>query len=567
MAGSEAPSHFTVHVFLNHHPVVARALLPDLFIDFPDLAWKLEPLEKQPPRPREKPPRSSVHHWVERRDQLGRYVFREPVAGDTTLLQLSEKMEREFDIAKRYQAQFTIFPQYFDEDGQYPQWHNRPMPWNMTLADIHPLDEDAGYRAAAGHALQTPIGDAPVIHLVLETKAAALTRILDTDFLGAHLGDAYKYFRDQWNRFDSYWHASLSGEDWPQLRSLLASWRVARAAHAYLTQQRAKGRLGAENEELKEHRQRVEEIRALKKQGNLSLLKERIRRLESNERNGREELEKMSWLVTQWEDWFVNRDFENFETRNLGPDDVKEKVMSVMRHSYRIVDGWISSERRQTLKVSIEEEYYANHPWLTEEDRAKSEEWRVEELKRRTQIARKAVTEDLTALTGDYLVPSQTIETHKFRGPDKKLLPDRASFTVNSGSLLWGQMIPLYTTLSNPNFTQNADHMPPALEGGTILQHRYSYRSAARNGRWRVRPFYERVRLSDAGNFLADPDAEELLGGWIVHHEDSDPMQILDRVRWTDGTGPGAVSNGNSHTDKVEAPLLALTFSLPVPIT
>jgi hypothetical protein len=39
-----------------------------------------------------------------------------------------------------------------------------------------------------------------------------------------------------------------------------------------------------------------------------------------------------------------------------------------------------------------------------------------------------------------------------------------------------------------------------------------------------------------------------------VHHEDSDPMQLLDRVRWTDGTGPGAVSNGNTHTDRVGPP-------------
>jgi hypothetical protein len=490
MTDSEVPSHFTVHVFLNHHPVVAHALLPDLFIDFPDSAWKLEPLEKQPPRPREKPPRKTEHHWVEPRDQLGRYIFREPVAGDTTLLQISEKMEREFDIARRYQAQFTIYPQYFDQEGRYPEWHNRPMSWNMTLADIQPLDKNAGDRAADGRALQTPIGNAPVIHLVLETKAAAVPRILHTEFLDAHLGDPYGFFRDEWNGFDSYWHASPWYQDWPQLHSLLASWRVARAVHTYLTLQRAKGRLGAENEELKEHGGRG-----------------------GHEGKGREELEKMSWLVTQWEDWFVNRDFENFETRHLGPDEVEAKVMSVMRHSYQVTDEWILSERRQTLKESLEEEYYTNRPWLTQEDRANSEAGRVERLKHSTQIVRNPVTEDLTALAGDYQVPSQKIETHKFRGPDKKLLPDRASFTVTSGSLLWGQMIPLYTTLSNPNFTENADHMPPALEGGTILQHRYSYRSAARNGRWRIRPFYERVRLSGAGAILADPDAQEVLGG------------------------------------------------------
>jgi hypothetical protein len=126
----------------------------------------------------------------------------------------------------------------------------------------------------------------------------------------------------------------------------------------------------------------------------------RIGQIESNEAEGRKERRVLSWLVTQWEDWFLHRDVENFE--------------------------------------------------------------------------------------------------------------DQSTYTISSGSLLWGQIICLYSTLSDPNFTQNANHIAPELEGGTVVQHRYTYRSAARNGRWKVRAFYERERLDPLSSaLLADPDAPE----------------------------------------------------------
>ncbi|KAK5655752.1 hypothetical protein OQA88_5289 [Cercophora sp. LCS_1] len=102
MAASQPPSHFTVHVFPNHHPIVARALLPDLFLDFPDSAWKLDPLEKQRPRPQEKEASDRSWQWRDPRDLLGRYVLPEAFMAKTTLLRLSEMMEREFEIAKKY---------------------------------------------------------------------------------------------------------------------------------------------------------------------------------------------------------------------------------------------------------------------------------------------------------------------------------------------------------------------------------------------------------------------------------------------------------------------------------
>jgi hypothetical protein len=270
MAASKPPSHFTVHVFLSHDPVVARALLPGLFLDFPDAAWKLDPLEKQPPRPREKPAGKQERHWRNPRDLLGRYVLPEAVMADTTLLQLSEMMEGEFNIAKKYQAQFTLFPQFTEED-QYPLWHNCPLPWHMTLADVHPLDRSALDAARRdGVALELTEAYAPVLHLVLETKAAALLRIVHIRFLDAELGMPYSAFRDQWNEYDSFWHSRVWNRQYSQVESNLKSWRVAKFAHTYLTKQRERGRMGPDNDEMKTHLQRVEEVRAIKRQGGFS---------------------------------------------------------------------------------------------------------------------------------------------------------------------------------------------------------------------------------------------------------------------------------------------------------
>ncbi|KAK0634003.1 hypothetical protein B0T14DRAFT_534019 [Immersiella caudata] len=561
MAASNSLSHFTVHVFINHHPALADALLPDLFLDFPDSSWKLDPLEKPAPRPLEKPGRfQDVNYGKDPRKVLGRYVFPEALTCNTTLLQLSEMMERQFDIARKHQAQFVIFPQETTPDGHYPLSERHPLPWNMTLAQVHPLDFDALIMES-----EHSEAYAPILQLVLETKAAALLRMVDTGFLGPSLGEPYSTLRDQWNRFDSFWHSG-KGNQYSQLAPYLNQWRRAKSAHAYLTRERQRGRMGTENDEMKTLLGRVEEIRAIKRRGVYSKNGEemnlgseliealqRIAQIESGEAEGREERMVLSWFVTQWEDWFSTGDFGNSETRILEPGEVESAVAAVIRHSHRLVGEWISSERMQQFKASVEDEYFAARPWLTAEDRAVKERSRVARMEQMVndQFRRAATSGAPRVPTGDYLTKSLDIQVHDIRRSQGKLLQDQSTFTITSGSLLWGQIIPLYSTLSNPNFTQNANHMPPELPGGTIVQHRYTYRSAGRNGRWKIRAFHERERLDpDSGALLADPDAPEKQTGWILYHEDLDPVNTLGRVRWLDGSGPGAVSNKNLHTDR-----------------
>jgi hypothetical protein len=570
MAASEEPSHFTVHVFLNHDPLIARVLLPDLFLDFPDSSWKLAPLVEPPPPPREKPDykTSPKTERVNPREGLGRYVFSEPLAGDATLLQLVERVEQEFAIPKKYQGQFTIFPQNRDYETL---WNNRPLPWSTTLAEVHQFDLDALHPGDNGATAEITKPDAPVLHLVLETKAAALRRIVGTTFLQEEFRTPYCQFVGYWNRLDSFWHRfGIASQPSSQLESNLRVWRCATFACAYLArQQEKKGLSWPDDDELRTSVQRAEELREKRRQSDLSdqahwdltyellNLLPRIRQIERNKAGGHDQLRDISVFVTQWEDWTTKQDFQNLAIRLLKPDEVESKVASVIRQARRVVDEWRPSEGRQQLHASIKEGYYAARPWLTEEDQANDERYRLDELKRAAWLPNPTIWGAGNTSTDSSVISSPYIQVHSMRCSDGTFLPDpsTSSFTVSSGSLLWGQMISLYSTMSHSDFTQNADAIPPELEGGTILRHRFSYRSAARRGQWKVRPYDEKVRI---GRYLPDPDGPGYLAGWILHHEDVDPAKVLERVRALDGTGPGAVSNRNRHTDKVRPPFLLL---------
>ncbi|KAG7284820.1 hypothetical protein NEMBOFW57_009435 [Staphylotrichum longicolle] len=530
------------------------------------------------PPPRERPDHRSLPKELwNPEDALGRHVFSEPLTSDTTLLQLTEKVEQEFAIPKKYQGHFTIFP--YDQDhetGQWPPRNNRPLSWSMTLAEVHQFGLDVlSLGDNAPTAGITKPDDAPVLHLVLETKSAALMRIVGPQFLEEQIGEPNRHHVDYWNSLDSFWHYSSRRRVFYSslLESNLWVWRGAHYAGAYLARQREKGLFGPYDDELRTSVQRVEEIRERQRQdglsekaywdlrGELGNLLPRIRLMERAKANGCDELQEISVYVTEWEDWITNRDFQNFAIRLLDPDDVEPKVAAVIRQARQVVDGWISSEDRQQFHASMKEEYYAARPWLTDQDRANAEHTRLDQLKCAEWLPEPVIWGAGNTSTDDPTISSPQIQAHSIRRLDGTLLPDPSisTFTISSGSLLWGQMVPLYSTMLHSDFTQNADSIPPELEGGTIRQHRFSYRSAARNGQWKVRPYSEKSRI---GRFLPDPDGPEFLAGWILRHEDVDPRTVLQRVRGLDGTGPGAVSNKNRHTDKV-GPLLFVPREYP----
>lgn len=124
---------------------------------------------------------------------------------------------------------------------------------------------------------------------------------------------------------------------------------------------------------------------------------------------------------------------------------------------------------------------------------------------------------------------------------------DSNSFNVNSGVLLWGQLQSVFAGSRTDEFQQNASSVPEMIPGGTIRQHVHKYRSAARKGRWIVRK-----ALSDYGGLsftrLGQPTSHF---GWIICHEDIDPLETIQRCSRINITN--AISNGNKHVDKVSA--------------
>ncbi|KXS13344.1 hypothetical protein M427DRAFT_136544 [Gonapodya prolifera JEL478] len=141
------------------------------------------------------------------------------------------------------------------------------------------------------------------------------------------------------------------------------------------------------------------------------------------------------------------------------------------------------------------------------------------------------------------------------------------SFTVTSDTVLWGQL-PLIAyagvmspTASLPTASSTDDatpgtipatldgptSLPKRLTGGTILQHQFRYRSPARRGTWLVTPFHANVVDSDRVGESREDDG--MFVGWVVHHENVDPGEVVVRASRVGPSG-GGISNGNGHTDK-----------------
>lgn len=80
------------------------------------------------------------------------------------------------------------------------------------------------------------------------------------------------------------------------------------------------------------------------------------------------------------------------------------------------------------------------------------------------------------------------------------------------------------------------------LPGGTIKRFVYKYRSTGRNGKWKVRKAFG---IPNPGNEGAPTEHF----GWVVFHEDVDPVEVLNRCSRI--TPFGGLSNWNNHIDKV----------------
>ena len=124
-------------------------------------------------------------------------------------------------------------------------------------------------------------------------------------------------------------------------------------------------------------------------------------------------------------------------------------------------------------------------------------------------------------LTFDFAPAKERIVTKPIPTDSGQLRLDADGFTLRSGVLLWGQLHTVFAGYLNRDFQNNADSVPSMLPGGTIMQSILKYRSAARNGKWKVRKAYG---IPNPGNEGAPTEHF----GWVVFHAAIDPVEVLD---------------------------------------
>ncbi|MCJ1464545.1 hypothetical protein MMC07_003158 [Pseudocyphellaria aurata] len=140
-----------------------------------------------------------------------------------------------------------------------------------------------------------------------------------------------------------------------------------------------------------------------------------------------------------------------------------------------------------------------------------------------------------------FVEAKEKIVTETLRSDSGQLSLDSDGFTLRSGVLLWGQLHTVFAGSLQREFQNNTATIPDMLPDGTIMQYIYKYRSAARNGKWKVRKAFG---MPNPGNEGAPTEHF----GWVVFHEDVHPVEVLNRCSRI--TSFGGISNRNTHIDK-----------------
>lgn len=143
----------------------------------------------------------------------------------------------------------------------------------------------------------------------------------------------------------------------------------------------------------------------------------------------------------------------------------------------------------------------------------------------------------------------EKIFSHSLRDELGRLMPESDGFVLRSGVLLWGQLHTVFAGSMDPGFQGSAESLPPRVDNGRIPVP-IGYRSAARNGVWKVRKTF-----SNSFSDLVSPKEYSGMGepndhfGWIIYHEDVDALEVVERCSRI--TARSGRAYGNGHTDKV----------------
>jgi hypothetical protein len=339
--------------------------------------------------------------------------------------------------------------------------------------------------------------------LVLHTSAAALTEITGVDFLDRGNRDTPR------EAVQFYHHAfPVSGRAMPKLLKNVSLWRFSMYALKYLRRPNACKVPRGEYDE--KNLEKMEELRK-KSQG---------------------EVER---LVRYWEEWVERRELGT-AMANLMGEGIEEAYQEVRRRKWEIVTEWKKREEETTRDNKAADMI-----------QTKNEDENGTQGQSKSHKEEPSIDRPRPSNSDSLAKPSNTIHSTPLRSSQGLLTKHSDGFTLTSGILMWSQLRPIYygSTVPTTSLTGNAASTPPMLPGGTIKQHVYTYKSAARTGRWKVRRAYS--NWNGYPGYDGEPTRQL---GWVFCHEDVDPLEVIKRCRVI-SQGFGGISNGNGHIDKV----------------
>lgn len=459
------PKQFTLHIFPFHDVSVGQILIPKLFSStlFPSSFYNLPQTIFTPPMPDPALISQKLMEEIFRidpRQGLGRYTLPSPVNADTTLSEVIEMMVSTFGWKKEWISGFSIFPQPWNypnsSGGAYAETrrsekHGKTLQPSTTLAEVMVFDEDA---ASSGQFVHPTVNSdptknsfipadrywAPPLELVLETKAGALVRILgrssnpDGWGLPKILGEEVASRKTIWNKLE------MVQNHWMECNSVELLWTVEKwrgVTFAIKYYEKVKTRLVKGD---------LEE---------LMVVEEKIRELTREEVELKQEIEK---FVGWWERWVLAGDFNcDGKAKVIPYGEVEDSIQRVFYQRHIIAEWW-KGDRKENLTVLLRAAYHSRQQLsaiigdphslkIDNTSKKGSEAPTVSILSTRTQSNNK-----------NKEIREREVSLHPF---DIKL----QHFEVRSGIVSFGQLLQVYFSSTQDQFTGDANSRPSKQPG------------------------------------------------------------------------------------------------------
>ncbi|KAF2835099.1 hypothetical protein M501DRAFT_1020096 [Patellaria atrata CBS 101060] len=338
------PASFKVHIFTRHDPVIATLFLRDLYADFPHGKWNLAPMVPDTAQSSvlSDPPQLPKELW--HRKRMGRFILHTVQLAEMSLGGLLSVFAAVYGFELKHLAQFTIFPQSARARRDNAPWYDRSLPSTMSLTEAWKLDNDMWY--------QRPPEPSPPLHLVLETKAAALGRTVGDD-IDVSEATAYE-LRDAWSTYESFWRDyqycqqdTLSGvlARFEEIRLRLSELSSSETALTFSDELQLGERLAKRKQDLCHAREVLMTIGSnhleYEIEHEIYILNKEIEQLEPNLSALKELKSMMALHVYPWEQWVMKANYNAaLEPPNLQEEQIEDEAKRALQQIKDKAANW-----------------------------------------------------------------------------------------------------------------------------------------------------------------------------------------------------------------------------------